>query len=293
MLNALSAWTEKWLLNIHPDKSQIVHFRKNGSDATTHSFKCGKINLDIVSFYKYLGVIFTEHLNYEKNATILSQAGGRALGSIIAKYKAQGFMGYSTFTKLYEACITPILDYSAGVWGFSRYNCLEAIQNRAIRVYLGVHKFAPLLALEGDMGWMSCEHRQHLSILRLWNRILKLPDDRLTKKIFIDDYYLAQSGHRNWCWNVFKILEKTNLESSFYEREPVDIEDVKDQFLNIQNRAWKKALPKKPKLRTYCTFKEDLSVENYVKYNLTPSERSAMAQLRFGILPLNIETGRF
>ena len=36
-----------------------------------------------------------------------------------------------------------------------------------------------------------------------------------------------------------------------------------------------------------------MSVENYVKYNLTPSERSAMAQFRFGILPLNIETGRF
>ena len=293
MLNALSAWTEKWLLNIHPDKSQIVHFRKNGSDATKHCVKCGKINLDIVSFYKYLGVIFTEHLNYEKNATILSKAGGRALGSITAKYKAQGFMGYSTFTKLYEACITPILDYSASIWGFSRYNCLEAIQNRAVHVYLGVHKFAPLLALEGDMGWMSCEHRQQLSILRLWNRILKLPDDRLTKKIFIGDYYLAQSGHRNWCWNVFKIVEKTNLESSFYERQPVDIEDVKDQFLNIQNRASKQALPKKAKLRTYCTFKEYLSVENYVKYNLTPSERSAMAQFRFGILPLNIETGRF
>ena len=60
--------------------------------------------------------------------------------------------------------------------------------------------------------------------------------------MFIDNYYLAQSGHRNWCWNVCKILEKTNLESSFYEREPVDIEDVKDQFLNIQNRAWKQAL---------------------------------------------------
>ena len=91
----------------------------------------------------------------------------------------------------------------------------------------------------------------------------------------------------------FKILEKTSLESSFYEREPVDIEDVKDQFLSIQNRAWKQALPKKPKLRTYCTLKEHLSVENYVKYNLTPSERYAMAQFRFGILPLNIETGRF
>ena len=90
-----------------------------------------------------------------------------------------------------------------------------------------------------------------------------------------------------------KYLTKNNLESSFYEREPVDIEDVKDQFLNIQNRAWKQALPKKPKLRSYCTFKEYLSVENYVKYNLTPAERSAIPQFRFGILPLNIETGRF
>ena len=29
MLDTLSAWTDKWLMNIHPDKSQIVHFRKN------------------------------------------------------------------------------------------------------------------------------------------------------------------------------------------------------------------------------------------------------------------------
>ena len=33
-----------------------------------------------------------------------------------------------------------------------------------------------------------------------------------------------------------------------------------------------------------------MRVENYVKYNLTDLQ---MAQFRFGILPLNIETGRF
>ena len=119
---------------------------------------------------------------------MLSKAGGRALGAIIAKYKAQGFMSYSTYTKLFDSCVTPVLDYSSGVWGFSKYNCLEAIQNRAIRIYLGVHKFAPTLALQGDMGWMSTENRQCLSVLRFWNRLLKLPDNRLTKRIFIDDF---------------------------------------------------------------------------------------------------------
>ena len=106
---------------------------------------------------------------------MLSKAGGRALGAITAKYKAQGFMSYSTYTKLFDSCVTPVLDYSSGVCGFSKYNCLEAIQNRAIRIYLGVHKFAPTLALQGDMGWMLTENRQCLSVLRFWNRLLKLP----------------------------------------------------------------------------------------------------------------------
>ena len=58
MLDTLSAWTDKWLMHIHPDKSQIVHFRNNEVDETKHCFKCGLINLKTVSFYKYLGVIF-------------------------------------------------------------------------------------------------------------------------------------------------------------------------------------------------------------------------------------------
>ena len=63
--------------------------------------------------------------------------------------------------------------------------------------------------------------------------------------------------------------------------------------MNKQNDMWKQAVPKKTKLRTYCLFKETMDIENYIKYNLSSSERSAMVPFRFGILPLNIETGRF
>ena len=94
------------------------------------------------------------------------------------------------------------------------------------------------------MGWMSTENRQYLSMLRFWNRLLKLSDNRLTKRIFIDDFYLAQSGHENWCSNVFKILEKLNLEHLFYERKLVDITEIKDQLMNKQNDMWKQAVPK-------------------------------------------------
>ena len=47
--------------------------------------------------------------------------------------------------------------------------------------------------------------------------------------------------------------------------------------MNNQNDMWKQAVPKKTKLRTYCLIKGTMDIENYIKYNLSSSERSAMA----------------
>ena len=60
-----------------------------------------------------------------------------------------------------------------------------------------------------------------------------------------------------------------------------------------QQEKWYQAIQTKPKLRFYKLFKTKLNVENYVLYNLEPIQRSLTAQLRAGILPLFIETGRF
>jgi len=35
----------------------------------------------------------------------------------------------------------------------------ELVQNSAIRYFLGIHKYAPTLAIVGDMGWESSEAR--------------------------------------------------------------------------------------------------------------------------------------
>ena len=47
-----------------------------------------------------------------------------------------------------------------------------------------------------------------------------------------------------------------------------------------------------PKLRNYSLFKQESNTEEYVLANLTRWDRSLLAQLRFGTLPLNIECGR-
>ncbi len=66
-------------------------------------------------------------------------AGGRALGSIISKFKSLKNVGFETYTKLYHSGVVPVMDYSSGLWGFTNYSEYEKIRQKALRYYMGVH----------------------------------------------------------------------------------------------------------------------------------------------------------
>ena len=57
--------------------------------------------------------------------------------------------------------------------------------------------------------------------------------------------------------------------------------------------SWDVARYSKDKLRTYNIFKWNFGCEDYITQNLDKRIRSLVAQFRFGILPLQIEIGRY
>ena len=60
----------------------------------------------------------------------------------------------------------------------------DSIENRAACCFLGVHKFATILAVQGDVGWLPGSIRRKCEMIRLWNRLLNMSDDRVNKKSF-------------------------------------------------------------------------------------------------------------
>ena len=60
----------------------------------------------------------------------------------------------------------PVMDYGATVWGFKYFQAIENVQNRAMRFYLGVHRFASVEAMAGDLGWVPSRYRRWLHMLR-------------------------------------------------------------------------------------------------------------------------------
>ena len=55
-----------------------------------HAFICGNDTISYVDNYTYLGVILTEHLDFDYMAKKVAQSASRALGLLIAKAKLFG-----------------------------------------------------------------------------------------------------------------------------------------------------------------------------------------------------------
>ena len=68
----------------------------------------------------------------------------KAVGELLV----QQFLRYIPLRKLYLKllslfyyCVTPVIDYYSGVWDFDNFSCVDNVQNRALRYFLGSHRF--------------------------------------------------------------------------------------------------------------------------------------------------------
>lgn len=271
-------------------KTKIMHFRRGSNQRSNYNFKINDVILEYVNSYKYLGVIMDENVKYDLAAKTITDSAGRALGSVINKARTYKDIGSRTFTTLYYRCVTPVMCYGAGIWGMNKeaMKLCHNIQKRAIRFFLGVHRFTPVDSMQGDMGWTSIPTTINIEILRLWNRMVNTKIET-TKLTF--NYDLNNGG--KWSRTVQEIMKSIGLESAFHNRATVNLKVCTELMMDNNQREWLTACEQKPKLRSYVRFKHEYKMEKYISFNFTKYERSLCAQFRSGILPLRIEVGRY
>ena len=192
------------------------------------------------------------------------------------------------------------MDYTAAVWASKTYAGCESVQHKAIRTFLGTGKKSPLPAIDGDMGWIPVHIRQQKEIIRYFVRLCKLPDERLEKIVFNWDYSLCAHGKKNWCKDAKDLFYKCNLHEVYNSKNlfglslSAILQTAETNLSLAYTDAWKTSVTNMPKLRTYKSFKSEFKTEAYVKANvLNTRQRSAIAKMRNGTYPLEIELGRY
>ncbi len=183
-----------------------------------------------------------------------------------------------------------IILYCSGVWGAKGLGYCDSIQNRAIRSYLGVHRFTPNMAINGDMGWKSTLSKRQICMCRLWNRLISMDENRLPRKVFNWDFKYC---YHNWCYEMKELLKYVDMEASYHTKSFLNCKEIERVLYIKQKQEWEINVKNVSKLRTYNTFKFEYCTETYVTNLLSKGLRSALAQFRCGVLPLKIETGRY
>ena len=134
----VNIWCEHNKFEVNVSKYKVIHFRTPSKLRTIIELRCGQKEIETVNQYVYLGLLLTEHLDYMKMATQVANSASRALGLLITKFKTAGGLPFSTFTKLYNSTVFSMINYSASIWGCRMFTCIKAVQNRALRSFIGV-----------------------------------------------------------------------------------------------------------------------------------------------------------
>ena len=138
---------------------------------------------------------------------------------------------YETFVKLYSSCVVPIVDYASFVWGCKFYGKPETTQQRTIRCFLGVDRFAANDMIEGDMGWLSCRARRKLSVLNYWNRLMNCDTERLLFNIFQWDFRFSEKPD-TWSLEVRHTLQEWGGDALLNALQLCDLEkSLNDLFI--------------------------------------------------------------
>ena len=101
-----------------------------------------------------------------------------------------------------------------------------------------------------------------LNILRFYNCLIKMKNDRLTFNIFECD--LKNISNDNWSGDLENILEDINMHNNLIWGSEVNRNTSKEKLLILSDLEWQDSLSTKTKLRTYVKFNSHVETENYV-----------------------------
>ena len=159
-----------------------------------------------------------ETLSLTPNIKALTSAASRSFGRIVNIFKQLKNMGIKTYETLYTTYVLPIMNYSSGVWGFKEYSQPQVLQNRVARFYMGVHRFTSVAVTQIELDWLDMRSWRWSEMIRLYNRIKGMKDNRIPVRIHKWDTSLDTDA---WAKEISFILEHADMLSRYDNEDTV------------------------------------------------------------------------
>ena len=298
LLFIVENWCKRWRLEINLTKTNIMHVRGVRKKQSNFMFLFDKRPIMYCNDYKYLGANLNEFLDFNFTAGCLADSAGRALSSIITKMIKNGGFPFKVYSILYDSCVTSITDYSSEVIGYDQHPSTLAVHSRAIRAFIGLPKNSCSVGVLSEVDWLLPQYRTRVRMVRLFNRIVKMGENRLTKKVFLWDKQLNDSNQlSSWSSEIKSIFSDCNMLDIYENCSPFNVKstttEMQEIFKTQQQNYLKAECQEKPKLRTFIKIKNFTEIPAYVVKPLSFVQRRFIGKTRLGSLQIRLETGRY
>ena len=126
-LNLLSNYCKRWKLKINISKTKVMVFRRGGMLPRNLVFYYEGEPLEIVSKFKYLGIVFTMSGSFAETQSTLAGQAQKAIFKMNKYLYKFTYLSPRHRLELFDKLIVPILNYGSEVWGFVQGSAVERV----------------------------------------------------------------------------------------------------------------------------------------------------------------------
>ena len=292
----LQLYSEKWGLRVNIDKTKIIVFRNGGPlRAVERWYYCGQ-PLETVSFYKYLGLLFTSRLCWSMAQKNLATQSLKSVSLLKYTFHKCGSLPPKTLLNLFDKMVMPSLLYGAEIWGFRTRPEIEHVQTKFCKFVLGLGSSAPNAAALGDCGRYPIAMYAKIRCVKYWLKLLNMNNSRLPRVCYNMLYSHCEAGRHNWATEVKNVLFTCGFGIVWICQGLGDngsfMVDFKTRLKDCAYQDWHNNVVSNNRLQLYSACKGLLEPEKYL-YCVTPRRyMCVVARLRSSNHPLLIEKGR-
>ena len=184
-LKKLGEWEQKWKMEFHPDKCQVIPITRN-KNPIINKYVLHNHTLETATNAKYLGVTITSDLKWNTHIDNITSKANRTLGFIRRNIRISS---PTIKTMAYNSLVRPLLEYASPVWDpYTKLNIdkIEMVQRRAARFATNrYHNTSSVTNMLSTLQWRSLADRRVDARLCLMYKIVHGLVDIPTQKYLI------------------------------------------------------------------------------------------------------------
>lgn len=296
LINAIARFCKSVGMEINFDKTKIIVFRNGGPLRGNEKWFFQGKNIEVVSWYKYLGMFFTPKLIWSKTQKEQALQGLKASANIFKFQKKFGFFSPKDIFKLFDSIVKPILCYGSEIWGYKYCGKVERVHTKFCKRYCTLSQNATDCLVLGECGRLPLAITYMCRCIKYWLRLLHMETRRYPKQCYLMLKSLEEAGKMTWAGEIKSLLFTYGFGYAWISQDVgnsnIFINLFSERVKDCYRQNWLASINASPKAEYYQHYKSLLDVETYLTLNLSFKFRNALAKFRCSTHSLMIEKGR-